>query len=263
MTLINRDDAIPLYHQLFLQLRDEIMSGRRSHGDIMPTEAELCEHYGVSRITARRALAELSESGLVERRRRTGTRVIFRSPGRPLEAGVDQAVEALVAFGRQTEVRLIGLDEDPAAPDICDLLGLPQGAAVVHARRLRLLDGEPLGLVSSWMPSAIAAHIPASGLATTPVFELLRAAGLVIGSAHQTIMAELANAELAEWLRIPQRSALLMIERLVRDGTGAPILLTRAHYRADRYRITLDLGTGIAVQPSAPPARKDAISASE
>lgn len=263
MTLINRDDAIPLYHQLFLQLRDEIMSGRRAHGDTMPTEAELCDQYAVSRITARRALAELSASGLVERRRRTGTRVIFQSPTRPLEADVDQAVEALVAFGRQTEVRLIGLDEAPAAPDIRSLLDLPPDAAIVHAQRLRSLDGEPLGLVSSWMPSTIAAHISMTGLATTPMLELLRDARPTIGSAHQTIAAELANAELADWLRIPQRSALLMIERLVRDGAGVPILLTRAHYRADRYRVTLDLESSVTVQPSTPASRRDAISASE
>ncbi|WP_176594491.1 GntR family transcriptional regulator [Sphingobium sp. EM0848] len=263
MTLIDRDDAIPLYHQLFLQLRDEIMSGRRAFGDSMPTEAELCDQYSVSRITARRALAELAETGLVERRRRTGTRVIFQSPARPLEADVDQAVEALVAFGRKTEVRLIGLDEGPASSEVCALLNLPLDALVVHARRLRSLDGEPLGLVSSWMPAAVAAHVPLAGLATTPILELLRGANLTIGSAHQTIAAELANAELGDWLQIPQRSALLMIERLVRDGAGAPMLLTRAHYRADRYRVTLDLGSSTTLHPSAPAARSADISSAE
>ncbi len=258
--MIDRNDATPLYHQLFLMLRDEIVTGRRAFGESVPTEAELSERHGVSRVTARRALDELSNSGLVERRRRIGTRVTFQAPTRPLEADIDQAVESLLAFGRKTAVKLIELTEGPAPADIAEALQLPDGAPVVHAQRLRSLDGQPLGQVSSWMPAAIAAHVPLTGLATTPILALLRDAGLSIGSAWQTIGAEVADAAMAALLDIPPRSALLWIERVVRGGDGAPILLTRAHYRADRYRITLDLGSD---QPSAPDRRNAAISSAE
>jgi GntR family transcriptional regulator len=268
--LIDRNDATPLYHQLFLKLRDEIVTGRCAFGENMPTEAELSERHGVSRVTARRALDELSISGLVERRRRTGTRVIYQAPTQPLEADIDQAVESLLAFGRKTAVRLIALTEGPATPDVARSLQLRDGAPVVHAQRLRSLDGQPLGQVSSWMPAAIAAHVPLAGLATTPILALLRDSGLAIGSAWQTIGAEIADTALATLLDIPPRSAILWIERVVRGSDGAPILLTRAHYRADRYRVTLDLGSSgelvaprLSDQPSAPDPRNAEISSAE
>lgn len=259
MTRIDRADATPLYHQLFLQLRDEILKGRRAFGSSLPTEAELAEQQSVSRVTARRALDELSRSGLVERRRRTGTRVTFQSPVQPLEASVGQAVESLLAFGRKTSVRIIDIGEDPADAEVANALALPPGAPVVHAKRLRALDGQPLGMVSSWMPAAIAAHIPLAGLASTPMLALLQDSGLAIGSARQMIGADVADAMLAELLDISPRSPILWIERVVNDQAGKPILFTRASYRADRYRITLELGAdgeamNVAIDdhPSAP-----------
>jgi GntR family transcriptional regulator len=239
--MIDRDDATPLYHQLFLQLRDEIVRGQRGHGEMVPTEIDLAARHGVSRVTARRALDELSRSGLVERRRRTGTRVTFRQPTQPLEANVHRAVESLKAFGRITAVRVIDISDAAAEGDVAIALDLAEGTPLVHAQRLRSLDGQPLGLVSSWMPADVAAHVPLSGLATTPILALLEEAGLRIGSARQTIGAETADAALAELLAIPPRSPILSVERIVRDG-DRPILFTRARYRADRYRITLDLG---------------------
>lgn len=267
--MIDRNDATPLYHQLFLMLRDEIVSGRRAFGEGVPTEAELSERHGVSRVTVRRALDELSNNGLVERRRRTGTRVTFQTPTQPLEADIDQAVESLLAFGRKTAVRLIELEEGPAEAGVARSLQLPEGAPVVHAQRLRSLDGQPLGQISSWMPAAIAAHVSLAGLSTTPILALLRDSGLSIGSAWQTIGANLADAALANLLDIPPRSAILWIERVVRGDDGAPILLTRAHYRADRYRVTLDLGSPRDLivpamdQPSAPDRRNAEISSAE
>jgi GntR family transcriptional regulator len=74
-TSVDRGHAVPLYHQIFLMLRDEIISGRHAIGSTMPTEQGLALAHDVSRITARRALDELAQHGFVERRRRTGTRV--------------------------------------------------------------------------------------------------------------------------------------------------------------------------------------------
>jgi GntR family transcriptional regulator len=104
---VDRMQAVPLYHQIFLQLREEITSGERAFGSRMPTEQELSASFGVSRITARRALDELAENHLVERKRRVGTHVIFRSPATPIQGNIDQALESLLNFGRATQVKLL------------------------------------------------------------------------------------------------------------------------------------------------------------
>ncbi|MEA1648074.1 GntR family transcriptional regulator [Nitrospirillum sp. BR 11164] len=244
--VVGRRGAVPLYHQLFLTLRDEITSGQRAYGSAVPTEQELAHLHGVSRITARRCLEELANSGLVERRRRTGTRVIFQTPVRPLEANIDQAVDSLVAFGKNTQVRVVDIGEEPAAASIAQRFGVPVGTALVRAVRVRSMDALPLGEVVSYVPARLGPLITRENLTTTPMLALLRGAGVSIGHARQTISAISADAALTATLEVEARAPLLRIERLVRDAAGMPILLTVAHYRADRYHITLDLGAGDA-----------------
>lgn len=234
-------DAIPLYHQIYLALRDEILSGARGFGAAMPTEHELTVQYGVSRITARRALAELAQRGLVERRRRTGTRVAFRSPVAPIEGHVDQAVESLIAFGRGTRVRVIELGEVPADPAIATRLELAEDAPVVRALRLRLTDDAPLGAIESFVPADLGIPLDRDRLTGHPLLELIRASGYVIGAGAQTIAAIPADPQLADLLETEPRAPVIQVERVVRSPAGRPLLFTRARYRGDRYRLRVDL----------------------
>jgi GntR family transcriptional regulator len=240
---IDRSRAVPLYHQIFLLLRDEIASGTRAFGSLVPTEQGLGEQHQVSRITARRALTELAEHGFVERRRRTGTRVTHRASTHAIEANLDQAIETLLAFGRDTQVRVVDLAHVAAAAGIATRLDLAEGDAVIRAVRVRLLDGQPLGEIVSYVPAQFGAALSAPALARTPILALLRASGHVIGGGDQTISAALAGGHLAEVLGVDDCAPILRIERKVLDEDGRPLLLTTASYRADRYRIAIDLQT--------------------
>jgi GntR family transcriptional regulator len=240
-TSVDRGNAVPLYHQIFLGLRDEIISGQRAFGASVPTEQALAGAFAVSRITARRALDELAQHGFVERRRRTGTRVIYRSPTRPIEANIDQAVESLLAFGRDTKVRVLQLATQPAPPEIAARLQITAGDPVIRAVRVRLLDHEPLGEVISHVPAALGLRLDRRDLTETPMLALLRDAGHAIGGGGQTISATVAGGHLAALLAIDLRAPILRIERTVLDTGGRPILFTVASYRADRYRIGIDL----------------------
>ena len=80
--------------QIFVILRNKIYSGELSAGERVESEQELCSQFGVSRITARRALGKLAESGLVERRRGSGTRVAAQADAhRPVMASMDGLIE--------------------------------------------------------------------------------------------------------------------------------------------------------------------------
>lgn len=240
-TLVSRTDAVPLYHQIFLALRDQIMHGQLPFGSPVPTEQELVEMHGVSRITARRALHELAESGLVERKRRVGTRVVFRTSAMPLEANVNQAVESLIAFGRNTRVKVVDITEEPAPRQVADALERPADSMMTRARRIRHLDREPLGLVTSWVPRDLGIRLTRQILTSQPILDVLRENGFTPGSGRQTISARHADPESAALLKLEQRAALLRIERVVLDQHNRPILLTVADYRADRYKLSLDL----------------------
>ncbi len=246
---LRRQDAVPLYHQLFLSLRDEIVSGARPDGTAVPTEHALSERFGVSRITAKRALDELAEHGLVERRRRIGTRVTYKAALPPIEANIDQAVESLLAFGRNTGVRVSELELAPADDAVAEALQVAAGTKVLRAVRIRSRDLLPLGRITSFTPADLAPVLTRRALTRTPMLELLRASGARIGSGRQTISALSADPELAAALELEPRAAVLRIDRQVFDVSGRPLLLTIAHYRAARYRLRVDLQGGARPEP--------------
>lgn len=235
--------AVPLYHQIFLQLREEITSGERAFGSRLPTEQELSAQFGVSRITARRALDELAENHLVERKRRVGTHVVFRSPARPLQGNIEQALESLLNFGRATQVKLLEVDKVPARPPIDEALEVAPDTIVLRVVRVRWLDGQPLGHFVSFIPAGIGAHMTRAKLKSTPMLTLIEEAGVRIGSATQTISATLADASLSASLHVDIGSPILRVSRTVLDVDGRPVQHILAQFRPDRYQIRLDLGS--------------------
>jgi len=239
--VLDRKGAVPLYHQIFLQLRDEILCGQRAFGFSMPTEQALAGMYEVSRITARRALDELAENQFVTRKPRVGTRVIFKSPAKPIEANINQAVECLLELGRATKVKVLLVCMEVASPSIEELLQLEVGAKVVRAVRVRYLDGEPLGYVVSYVPASLHRTVTRAGLKQMPILGLIRKAGHRLGRATQTIAATLADPVVCAALAVEPRSAILRVSRMVCDHKGRPLLVTYAHYRSDRYQLRLDL----------------------
>ena len=234
-------DAIPMYHQIYLLLRDEILSGKRAFGDAMPTEAGLALSYAVSRITARRVLEELAEHGFVVRRRRTGTVVSFRSPVKPIEGNLDQAVESLLVFGRGTKVRVQEIETVPATGVVATRLELSEGEPVVRALRVRFSADAPLGAIESFVPAALGISLTRELLVQQPILALIMQSDRKIGTGVQTIASVPADPSLAGLIEIAPREPILRVERVVRDVSGKPLLFTRAHYRGDRYQLTLDL----------------------
>jgi GntR family transcriptional regulator len=238
---VDRSAAIPLYHQIFLQVRDEILSGQRGFGSPVATEKELSRIYSVSRITARRALDELAEHHFVARKRRVGTTVIFRPPAKPFEANIDRALDSLLELGRLTKVRVLAIQAEVAAPGVAEAMHLQPGERVVRAERVRYLDGEPLGYVVSYVPAAMSNHVTRAQLTKMPILKLIKKAGYRLGKASQTIAAMLADPLICRVLAVEPRSAILRITRTVYDPSAKPILLTIAHYRSDRYQLRIDL----------------------
>jgi GntR family transcriptional regulator len=238
---VDRKTAVPLYHQIFLQLRDDIVSGARAFGSSVPTEQELSESFGVSRITARRALDELALQHLVERKRRVGTRVIYNLPVRPIVADIGKAVDSLVTFGRKTKVTVLEITREEVHDPVASLLGVKPGTRVVRAVRLRWLDGEPLGCTIAHVPENLGFMITEKSLKEVPIVSLVQQSGRKFGGAAQTIAAVSADSAMAAALKIDSMAPLLRITRAFHDEDGGPMLLTQAYYRADRYQMRFDL----------------------
>lgn len=239
---------IPLYHRLYVILRERIVNGTYRVGETLPTEAELTETYGVSRITAKRALDELAGEGLAVRVRGRGTTVTrsgaLRSGGGPIAAGIDGLLANLSLIGHGTSVDMKSFDYVTAPPDVIDALDLPAGAIVQCAVRVRHLDGTPFSRSTSYVVEPIGRTFTEEELTEHPLIELLARAGVELTRVQQTITATVADHESSRHLDVSVGSPLLKLRRVFYDADDRAVDYVEMLYRPDRfeYRMTLSRG---------------------
>jgi len=232
----------PLYHQIYLILRGQIQEGALAPGALLPGEEDIARQYGVSRITARRAVADLAADGLVTRGRGRGTRVMAPGVSTPVHGGVERLIENLVDMGTKTRVSLVEFGYEPAPPHAAAMLRLEPGTSVQRSIRVRAMADGPFSHLTTYVPATIGWKFSRRDLARQPLLALLERAGVVIGSAEQTISSTLADTRVAPLLDTAVGSPLLRISRVVHDTAGTPVEFIVGLYRPDRYqfRMTLD-----------------------
>ena len=241
VTAVNRRLRAPLYHQIYLILKQKICDGAYGFGDLLPSEQELGRDYRVSRITAKRALDELAADGLVVRQRGRGTTVSFRPPSPPIRSSVEGLLENLQMMGLKTEVALLDFGYVPAPEEIARALACDPGTPVQHALRVRSLEGEPLSCLTTHVPEAIGRSYERGDLARTPLLTLMERCGVQVSSAEQVIGATLADTRVAPLLKVEIGAPLLQVTRTVYDQAQNPVEHLTALYRPDRYQYRMVL----------------------
>ena len=219
------------YREIERFLRTQVEGARP--GAPLPSEAELCERFSVSRMTVRQALQELTNDGLVERRRGQGTfvahRPVHRRPGVFLSF-----TEEMNRRGMQATSRLLsaGMD-DPRRSEVLDL-GLAPGSQVVRIVRVRLADGIPVALEDAALVPELGGVLE-EDLGGGSLHGALERRGVVATRATGTITARLARASETELLDLAPQSALLVELRVLFDQVGRVFERTETRYAADRY----------------------------
>lgn len=232
---------VPLYHQIFLILRNRIFGGEVQPGDLVPGEQELAVEFNVSRITAKRALNELAGAGLVVRERGRGTRVTHRPKAPAVTSSIEGWLENISLMGIATEARVLDFGYVAASEDIAHALELDPGTDVQHAVRVRSLDGEPMSYLVTYVPADIGRQYDREDLDTKPLLLLLELAGVKVASARQTISATLADSEVAGALSVHAGSPLIEVRRVVHDSSGRAVEYIRVLYRPDIYRFEMSM----------------------
>ena len=227
--------------RIYLLLSERIGSGAVLPGARLPGEPTLAAEYGVSRMTARRALDQLAQAGLVERRPGAGTFV--RDPGmvRAIRADLADVFADLKAMGRRTGVRLLSFAYGVPPEAVARALRLARGERTQRSVRVRLIDGTPFSWLTTHVPERVGHTYSESELAAMPLLELLERSGAVAERASQTIGATLAGPEVAEALHVDVGAPLLSLTRVVHDDAGQGLEHLHALYRPDRFSFQMTL----------------------
>jgi DNA-binding GntR family transcriptional regulator len=134
--VVQEVDASPRYLQIARELTAAIASGRYPVGSRLPTELELCEHFAISRFTAREAVRVLSSAGLVTRRQRVGT-VVIATPDEARYTHAASSVADLFQYAQDTELRLIYIGKLALARDRAQQFGAKVGDEWTYAMGMR------------------------------------------------------------------------------------------------------------------------------
>ncbi len=226
---------------VFLLLRDAILSGNLAAGARLPSELKLTQEFGVSRVTVRRALAELQRMGLIRRRAGSGTVVAERKPASPINVDFANLLSHLTEMGRTTSVRVLEFGYQLPPPDVALALRLADGVEVQRSARVRHIDNEAFSYLVTCVPEPIGRHYSAEDLGEAPLLSLFERAGVTVDSAVQTISATLATPVVAEALGVAVGDALTSLTRTVFAPDGGGVEHLSALYRPDRYRFAMEL----------------------
>jgi len=235
---------VPRYYEIEQALRARIE--KLEPGDTLPSDADLCTEFGVSRMTARNAMARLATEGIVQRIPGRGTFVAERPVHR--QAG------SLISFtdemrrrGRRPTSRLLSRELRDATQAERERLQLADGAQVVLLRRLRLADDESVAVEEAVFEGGLAAVLMEADLEQGSLFQVLVGAGRVPTAGSASLTAQPASAADARALGVPRGSPLLVERRLIFDQAGRPLESTESRYAGDRY--VLDVSFDVELPP--------------
>lgn len=229
-----------LYAQIITQISEEIRSGALRPGDRLPPERELAVRFSVSRVTIRRALAELSEAGLVQAKQGQGTFVSPRVVGETSTTLMSFS-ELGRARGLQPTAHVLAHETRPATLDEAESFDVAPGTPIFILERLRLLDGMPISIDTSRIPLIHAPGLETIDFSTRSLYDSLDHVGAAPVRADYTVRAETATATQASLLGLAEGAAVLHTRTASHDRADRVVELGRMIYRGDRYQFQATL----------------------
>ncbi|MBQ8200204.1 MAG: GntR family transcriptional regulator [Clostridia bacterium] len=228
---LNNDSASPLYRQLMQRLRGDIASGVYPAHSRIPSEQELCTAYQVSRVTVRKALAELTREGLLRRMQGKGTFVCAPRIRKNLR-DVTSFHDACRVMGCTAGTKVISAQIVPAEDEIREEL-LLEGDKVVEIVRLRLADAQPVMLETNRFPLTYDSLIRED--LTGSLYALLEVRGVEAANGIHEVSLCYATPAQARLLGVNPGDALLQLDQVIYDQHGAPLHTSHQVIRGDRF----------------------------
>ena len=229
-------DSSPLYLQLARKLGRAVRDGRYQVNQALPSERLLSAQLDVSRVTARKAIDQLVDEGLIRRRRGSGNYIAPR---------IEQPLSRLSSFSEELQQRgytpasrWLERAVVAASADERRCLGLARNARVAHLARLRLANEVVMAYEISALPQAV---LPDPHAVRTSLYRHLERIGHAPVRAIQHIQAVNASAWLAAHIGVAEGRAVLFITRVAYSEAGQAVELTHSYCRNDYYDFVVEL----------------------
>ncbi len=229
-------EYLPHYRRIEQALRERLASLRP--GQRLPSDAELCAEFGVSRMTARHAMQRLAEEGLVAREPGRGS-FVAQPPAHRRANRLMTFTQEMRRRGLTPSSRVLDRSVRPADAREAAALELQPGDEVVHLRRLRRADDQPIAIETTVLVGACAQAVLGADVERGSLHAALVAAGFNLRRGQGTISAEAATDDDAALLDLRPGDPLLVERRVIVDVHGRRIESTESRYPAGRYALDI------------------------
>jgi GntR family transcriptional regulator len=230
-----------LHRQLYVLLKEQIVTGRYRAGDLLPTQEALCRQFSISRITVRRALADLGEEGFIRNRQGVGA-FVAAGAGKTKPGPDFSFIGEMRRTLKETTMKILLLEVRRCPRPIAAHLGLAEDEDALHLVRTRSYGNRPVTLFDGWIPLRFAKSVTAKKLRSTSLHELIAGSFEKLGRVAQEVNAALADPVVAQGLNVEINSAVLKIDRLVHNRDGAAVHHVTVWTTPQRTRLVMEVG---------------------
>ena len=229
---------------LFKQFRDVILQmieeGKYKQGDILPSERELAEQYGISRVTVRQALTSLAQDGIIFKKQGKGNFVATKR----IETKLDSLLGFVEEFANKNidcSISVVKQGYELAPSEVTTAMRAEESSEMFLLVRNINVDGHALGVDYTYIPRSIAYQLGQIDFCNAIVYQLLEQRGYKLNSAEQTITAELPSPHECALLEINLKTPILVRRRVAFLEGDLPAVYSKSIYRGDRYHYSLML----------------------
>ena len=236
---VHRHSPVPLHHQIKIAVLQGVEEGWLQPGEQLPRERELADAIGVSLAPVRQAMADLTKEGYVDRTRGKGTFVRDRKLVEKIQI-LGSFHDSVRRQGLDTAVQVLTSELVKPSHEIATALAL-RGQQAWCLRRLALLDGEPLALLTAWLPPRYARGVRQLDLGAGSLYEALAEVhGTAMTSADNMVEVDRAGLGDAELLGLAPGSPVMRVIGITRNQQDRPVEYSDVLYRPERFRFAIE-----------------------
>lgn len=242
MKRISKDNPIPLHYQIKEILQEMIENEELKPGQSIPTERELCEFQGVSRMTVNKAIMSLVNEGLVYREQGKGTFVSIAKVNREISQ-LKSFTEQMQENGVVSKTKILSFKVIEATKKYRHELKMPEDEnKIIEIKRLRFSDEQPVAIETAWLPYHLFKGMTRDIIENKSLYQIFREKyGYYPDKAKQTIEPTMLNDYESKLLNQEKSALALIFRRTTYLENETPIEYTKAIYRSDKYKYQIIL----------------------